>query len=326
MCTAVDYTGRSHYFGRNLDLEYSYEESVTITPRNFPFSFQEMTSIKEHYAMIGMAYVQEGYPLYYDATNEMGLSIAGLHFPGNAVYHSVKQGVENVAPFELIPWLLGQCADVPQAISLLLKNINLAEIHFSNSLPLTPLHWMLSDKNRCVVVEPLEEGLKLYDNPVGVLTNNPPFDMQLLLLQQYQNVTPFEPKTDGYSRGLGGWGLPGDLSSASRFAKAVFVRKYSIATPQEEVGQFFHILQSVEQQQGCVRLQNGGLEKTVYSSCCDTDKGIYYYTTYGNHQITGVDMKKENLDGGELICYPLICGQQIKWQNEASSSVKKQIL
>ena len=75
MCTAISFTTQDHYFGRNLDLEYSYEEAVVITPRNFPFRFPT------RYGLIGMAYVPHDYPLYYDATNEAGLSMAGLRFP-----------------------------------------------------------------------------------------------------------------------------------------------------------------------------------------------------------------------------------------------------
>ena len=118
MCTAITYQTNHHYFGRNLDLEYSYRETVTVTPRNYPFTFRSGTRWEQHYAMIGMAYVQEGYPLYYEATNEKGLSAAGLNFPGNAVYHPYAEGKHNVAPFELIPWLLGQCATLQEARAL----------------------------------------------------------------------------------------------------------------------------------------------------------------------------------------------------------------
>ena len=120
-----------------------------------------------------------------------------------------------------------------------------------------------------------------------------------------------------YSRGMGAMGLPGDLSSASRFVKAVFTKMNSVSgdSESESVSQFFHILGSVEQQRGCVHMGDGKYEITIYTSCCNTDKGIYYYTTYENHQITGVDMHRENLEGGKLVSYPLITGQQIRMQN-----------
>ena len=166
MCTAVTYKTKDHYFGRNLDLEYSYMETVTVTPRNYPFAFRKMGRMETHYAMIGMAYVADGYPLYYDATNEKGLSMAGLNFPENADYKPFQDGKDNVSPFELIPWILGRCATVAEA-RVLLQRINLLNEHFSPELPLSPLHWILSDRECSITLESVKSGIKIYDNPVG---------------------------------------------------------------------------------------------------------------------------------------------------------------
>ncbi|MCH5252093.1 MAG: choloylglycine hydrolase [Lachnospiraceae bacterium] len=324
MCTAIAYKTKDFYFGRNFDLEFSYQETVTITPRNFPLPFREVNTLSNHYAMIGMAYVVENYPLYYDAVNEKGLGMAGLNFPGNAVYKQKTEGQDNISPFEFIPWVLGQCASLAE-VRKLLERINLAEIHFSEELPLSPLHWMISDKNGSIVVESVEDGLKIYDNPVGVLTNNPTFDMQMTYLNHYMGLTAEPPenyfskdlKLSPYSRGMGAMGLPGDLSSASRFVKAAFTKMNSVSgeSESESVSQFFHILGSVIQQKGCVHLGEGKYEFTIYSACCNADKGIYYYMTYENSQITAVDMNRENLEGSSLALYPLIESQQINNQN-----------
>ena len=324
MCTAVTYKTKDFYFGRTLDYEYSFGEKITITPRNFPFTFRKVEELKSHYAIIGMATVVEGYPLYFDATNEKGLSMAGLNFPGNADYKPYVIGKENVAPFELIPWILGQCATVKEAKEKL-TGMNLVDISFSESLPLSPLHWIISDRNASITLESVKEGLKIYDNPMGVLTNNPPFDMMQIYLSNFMGLTNkvaenrfaegFEPNV--YSRGLGAMGLPGDLSSASRFVKAAFTKMNSVsgASEAESISQFFHILGSVAQQRGCVMVNEQDYEITIYTSCCNTDKGIYYYTTYENSRITGVDMHKEDLDGYNLISYPLMTEQQIYMQN-----------
>ena len=324
MCTAATLLTNHHYFGRNLDLEYSYIEMVAITPRNYPFKFRKMGTIKNHYAMIGIAYVCDGYPLYYDATNEKGLSMAGLNFPGNADYKPEMHGKDNITPFEFIPWILGQCATILE-VKELLRNINLLNEHYSEELPLSPLHWLISDRNASITVESVKEGLKVYENPVGILTNNPTFDMQLFHLNNYRSLTRnvpenhFAPKLnlEKYSNGMGALGMPGDWSSQSRFVKAVFTKMNSVCGDSEEesVSQFFHILGSVEHQRGCVAMGKDLYEITIYSSCCNTDKGIYYYRTYDNSQITAVDMHKENLDGEDVISYPLIKNQQIKWQN-----------
>lgn len=324
MCTAITYYTKDHYFGRNLDLEYSYYETVTITPRNYPFKFRKVGEIKSHYAIIGMAFVADNYPLYYDAVNEKGLGMAGLNFPGNADYKKETDGKDNVAPFEFIPWILSQCATVAQAKSLL-KRLNLAKIDFTEKLKASPLHWIIADKKSAVTVECVKDGLKVYDNAVGVLTNNPPFDYQMTNLCNYMDLSIEPPKNNfskklklkPYSRGMGGMGLPGDLSSVSRFVKATFTKMNSLSGDSEEesISQFFHILGSVEQQRGLVHMGKGEFEITIYSSCCNLDNGIYYYRTYGNSQITAIDMHRENLDGAELINFELVKAQHIFRQN-----------
>ncbi len=315
MCTAITYKTKDHYFGRNLDLEYSCKETVTITPRNYPFKFRNGKEIKEHYAIIGMAYVDSDYPLYYDAINEKGLGMAGLNFPQNAFYHDLDNSKDNVAPFEFIPWILTQCASIEE-VKKLLSNLNLANINFSEQLPASPLHWIIADQEKSLTVESVKDGLKIYDNPVGVLTNNPPFDMQMFNLNNYMSLSIEPPVNnfskdltfDTYSRGMGALGLPGDLSSASRFVKATFTKMNSLSgvSEEESISQFFHILTSVEQQRGCVHMGEDKYEITIYSSCANMDKGIYYYRTYENSQITAVNMHKENLDGNSLVSYNLI--------------------
>lgn len=323
MCTAITYLTNHHYFGRNLDLERSYIEEVAITPRSYPFKFRHTLDIDQHYAMIGMAAVVDDYPLYYDATNEHGLSMAGLNFPGNAVYLPFVEEKVNIAPFEFIPYILGQCKNLAEAEQFL-KDINLIRTDFSKQLPLTPLHWMIADKHRAIVVEPCKDGIFTYENPVGVLTNNPPFDYHLQNLSNYLNLTNQEPTNrfsskvnlNAYSRGMGAIGLPGDLSSASRFIRAAFTKLNSVTKGDEysSITQFFHILSSVAQQEGCVQVGEA-FEKTIYSSCCNTDKGIYYYTTYSNHQITAVALFNENLDYNKIVHYPLFNKQNILYVN-----------
>jgi choloylglycine hydrolase len=323
MCTASNYITKGHYFGRNFDYEISYNERVTVTPRNYRFEFRKVDAIESHYAIIGIAAGIDSYPLYYDACNEKGLAIAGLNFEGNAVYREFEENMVNITPFELIPYLLGKAANVAEAREML-DEINLVNINFADELPLSPLHWMLSDGKEAIVVEPMEDGLKVYDNPVGVLTNNPPFDKQLFYLNNYRNLSNRNPENtfgvdlDEYSRGMGGIGLPGDLSSASRFAKVAFTRANSYSGDDEEssVSQFFHILASVEQQNGCTFIADPDLyEYTIYTSCYNTDKGILYYRTYNNSQITAVDLNKEDLDSNELINYLLINEEQINFIN-----------
>lgn len=324
MCTAISYTTNGHYFGRTLDYEVSFGEQVVITPRNFPLPFRCVPALDTHYALIGMATIADGYPLYFEASNEKGLSMAGLNFPGNADYKIYAADRDNVTPFEFIPWVLGQCACLDEARTLL-RRINLINIPFSPRLPLAPLHWLIADRNGAMTLEPTKEGLHIYDNPVGVLTNNPPFEFHLHNLSNYMGLTrePAENRFSNsvpllpYSRGMGAMGLPGDLSSASRFVRAAFTKLNSISPDGETaaVNQFFHILGSVEQQRGCVHLGNGQYERTIYTSCCNTARGIYYYTTYENSRISCVDMHRENLKANTLFTYPLLTEADFYMQN-----------
>ena len=314
MCTAATYKTRDFYFGRTLDYAFSYAEEVTVMPRGYCLPMRHRQAFATHCAIIGMAYVVGEYPLYYDAVNEKGLGMAGLNFVGNAWYGKCEAGKDNITQFEFIPWILGQCESVAQARKLL-KKLSLVDTPFSSELPVSQLHWIIADSKEAITVEAMTDGLHIYDNPVGVLTNNPPFDQQMLRLNDYMHLSPKGPENrfaaglelKAYSRGMGAMGLPGDLSSASRFVRAAFVKMNSVSgdTEAESVSQFFHILGAVDQQRGCCDVGDGKYETTIYTSCCNTDKGIYYYKTYENHAIASVDMNQENIDDMKLICYPM---------------------
>ncbi len=324
MCTALTLRTEDHYFGRTLDLDCSYGEEVCVIPRNYPLHFRKKDSLHTHYAMIGMATVAAGIPLLYDGANEHGLAMAGLNFPGNAYYGPVREEKDNIAPFEFIPWILGQCKTVAQA-RVLLDRINLADIPFSEQLPLSPLHWMIADREEAVVVEAMEDGLHIYQNPAGVMTNNPPFPYQLFNLNNYRGLqvdngeNRFAPgmELDNYCQGLGAMGLPGDVSSMSRFVRIAFARAHSVCQPDElsSVGQFFHLLSYVEMPRGVCRVPGDHWDITVYTSCINTEKGRYYYNTYDNHQITCVDMHHTDLEQKEFSRFPLVARQQICAQN-----------
>ena len=302
MCTAATYKTKDFYFGRTLDYEISYGDRITVTPRGYAFDLRCGGRIENHYAMIGMACVMNGYPLYYDAVNEKGLCIAGLNFVGNAYYNKPAAGKENIAQFELIPLILGKCATLDEARRLL-ESINITDTPFSDDLPVAQLHWIIADNGGCITLEAVKDGLKVYDNPVGVLTNNPPFETQMFNLNNYMHLSA-ENRENTFAKGLS-------------LDRAAFVKMNSVSGDSEEesVSQFFHILASVDQQRGCCKVEDGKYEVTLYTSCCSAQKGIYYYTTYGNHRISAVDMRKENLDGESLIVYTPVSGEQIYMQN-----------
>ncbi len=320
MCTALQLTTKDHYFGRTLDLDCSYGEEVCVMPRNYPLEFRKMNKLEHHYAIIGMATVVSDVPLYYDGTNEYGLAMAGLNFPGNAYYYPMKKEKDNVTPFEFIPWILGQCKTVAEARKFL-GHINLVDIPFSDKLPLSPLHWMIADKEESIVVESMKDGLHIFDNPVGVMTNNPPFNYHLSNLNNYRNLRvdngensfAKEIPLEVYCQGLGAIGLPGDVSSMSRFVRIAFNRGNSVCEEDENssVSQFFHLLASVSMTRGGCLTDTGKWDITVYTSCMNVDKGLYYYTTYDNQQINCVNMHNVDLETDKITRVPLVLEQGI---------------
>lgn len=325
MCTCINLKTKDYYFGRNLDLEYRFNEKVVITPRNYEFKLRKEGNLKTKYAMIGMATVVDKYPLYAEASNEKGLSIAGLNFPDNAYYAEEKNGKINITPFELIPWVLGNFATIEE-LKKVINNINLINRSFSESMPLTALHWMISDEKESIVLEQTKEGLMIYYNPIGVLTNNPPFSYHLTNINNYLNLTPNVPNNrfsnkiplTTYGKGMGAIGLPGDNSSASRFVRAAFNKLNSVSDIDEEasVSQFFHILDSVAMVKGSNITEEGKYDVTTYSCCINTTKGIYYYKTYNNNQITAINMNEKNINSSQLEIYELIEKQQIHFANK----------
>lgn len=324
MCTCINLKTKDNYFGRNLDLECGFGEKVVITPRNYEFKLRKEQSFKTKYAMIGMATVIDNYPLYAEASNEKGLSIAGLYFPGYAYYKDEEKEKINITPFELTPWILGNFKSIEE-LKKVLNNINLVNISFSEKIKLTPMHFMISDTKDCIVIEQIKEGLKIYDNEVGVLTNSPPFIYHLTNLNNYLNLTAnfaenrFTDKIGlkAYSNGMGTIGLPGDTSSSSRFIRATFNKINSVCNEDEEssISQFFHILDSVSMTRGSTITENKKYDITNYSCCININKGIYYYKTYENNQITAIRMNENNMNDNKLYIHELIQNQQIKYIN-----------
>lgn len=324
MCTCISLKTKDTYFGRNLDLECKFGEKVVITPRNYEFKLRKEKSFKTKYAMIGMATVVDQYPLYAEACNEKGLSIAGLNFPEYAHYKDEEKGKINITPFELTPWILGNFENIEE-LKEVLNNVNLINIYFSEEIQLTPMHFMIADKNNSIVLEQTKEGLKIYDNLVGVLTNSPPFIYHLTNLNNYLNLTPnfaenrFTNKIelDAYGNGMGTLGLPGDTSPSSRFVRVAFNKLNSVCDEAEEtsISQFFHILDSVSMIRGSTITKNKKYDITNYSCCINIDKGTYYYKTYENNQITAIKMNKNNMNYNKLEIYELIENQQIKYIN-----------
>ena len=324
MCTCIDFRSKYFYFGRNLDLEYNFGEKVVITPRDYLFELKNGSKLKTKYAIMGMATVVNNYPLYADAVNEKGLCMAGLYFPGNAVYNKEIEQNINIASFELIPWVLGNFSNITE-LKKELNNLNIIDAKFNENLSAVQLHWMISDEDESIVLEQVEDGLKIYDNPFGVLTNNPPFHYHKINISNYMNLSCKYPENrftdkidlEVFGQGISMIGLPGDVTPPARFVRAAFNKSNSVecSNENEAISQFFHILDSVAMLKGTVLTKENKLDMTTYSSCINASKGIYYFKTYYNNQINAVKFNENNINSKELEIHELHITQNVKYLN-----------
>ena len=301
MCTAIRI---GSFAGRNLDVDRSYGAEIIITPKNYAIEFKMEPTLTKHYAIIGMGVVEREYPLYFDAANECGLYAAGLNYVGYAKYGCFREENINLTPYELILYVLAKCRTVTDA-ERVLAEVNLTDIPFSPDLSTAELHFFIADRHRSIVAEPDQDALHVYDNPTDVLTNNPPFPMQLFNLNNYMSLSPEQPENsfskslsfDKYSNGMGAIGLPGDLSSTSRFVRAAFHRANHRG---DGLCAIFHLLGSVQMPYGSVRT-DVGCERTEYTNAIDLDRQIYTYRHYGSLNAYSIKPSQENLDGTSLI-------------------------
>ena len=310
MCTAVNLFGTHHLFGRTFDYEKSFGQQVVSSPRRF--SFGEFESA---YSIIGVATVVNGMPLYFDGMNERGLCGAALNFPMWSTYHPSVSGKINIPSYHLLSYILGSCTGVGEARERL-KKVNVTPDSISEDMPATPLHWIFADGKNALVVESVREGVKIYDNPMGILSNSPPFDYHGAHLAGYMSLHSGQPENrisradlPVYSRGMAAMGLPGDFSSTSRFVRAAFLKKNALVREGDSaVTKYFHIMESLSIPYGVVRAEDGSAVSTIYTCLADTAEKIFYFTTYSCRRIQAVRHNPEikklcrySMDGGEDI-------------------------
>ena len=316
MCTGLRFNDPEGnlYFGRNLDVESSYGEKVLVTPRNYNLPYKFLEDSKTTKAIIGMGIMAGDYPMYFDCCNENGLGIAGLNFPRYAYFtDGPVDGKTNMAPYEFMVWVMEEFDTVKEAKEAL-KNLNLVNSPFSPQMPVAPLHWIISDKEESIVVEQTEkDGLKVYDNKVGVLTNNPDYPWHMENLDNYAGLTPHDAKTQSWNGqevrplgvGTGSLGLPGDSIPASRFVKIAYLNaNYPAVTGEKaNVAKFFNMLKSVAMIQGSVINEQGKDEFTVYTACYSTATKTYYYNRYNDFDIKSVQLTEKDMNASQVTIY-----------------------
>lgn len=328
MCTSLTLQTKNfqHLFGRTMDFTLDMNQEVIIIPRRYQWNNITGETIRAKKAVVGMGINFGGRVMMADGVNEAGMTCATLYFPGFATYsNSIDNHKTNIAPFDFVTWSLTQFNSIEE----LRKSID--SIAFIDvPLPVLgitpPLHWILADKSgACIVLEPTADGIKVYDNPLGVMTNSPEFNWHLQNLRQYIGLKsqPFVPTEWGdvplsaFGQGSGTMGLPGDFTPPSRFVRAAYGKQniQSIENEEEGISAIFHILSNCEVPKGAVITEDGILDNTIYTSAMCMESGTYYYHTYDCRQIIAIHLFNEDLDTAEIKTYPFQRKQKIFYEN-----------
>lgn len=299
------------YLGRNLDWSCGYGERVVVTPRGFkPASPFGVTPEVKH-AIIGMGIVEEGQPLYFDCGNECGLAVAGLNFPGYAVYEKdAVDGKTNVSSWEFPLWVCANFSDINE-VEDALDNVAIVDHPITNKYPTSLLHWIIGDEQRSIVVEYREDGMHVFHDDPDVLANQPGFGWHTENLRNYINVSSDFPEGEGsmgtplkpFGSGSCQRGLPGDYYSTSRFVRAAYVNANYPAqdTEEDNISRMFHSLQQVAMVDGCARMGDGAFEKTVYTGCFSSRTNSYYFNTYDDQTVHAYPLADYPQEGSEPI-------------------------
>lgn len=328
MCTSLTLQTKNgqHLLARTMDFILDMNQEVIIIPRHYQWNNITGEIINTKHATVGMGINHQGRIIMADGVNEAGMTCATLYFPGFATYsQSIDDNKTNLAPFDFVTWSLTQFNSVKE-LKKSVDSITFLDIPLPDLGLTPPLHWILADKwGDCIVLEPTNEGLKMHDNPLGVMTNSPEFSWPLQNLRQYIGLKsqPFAPTEwsnvplSAFGQGSGSMGLPGDFTPPSRFVRAAYGKQniQGIDSEEEGVSALFHILSNCEVPKGGVITEEGALDNTIYTSVMCMESGTYYYHTYDCRQIIAIHLFHENLDTDEIKAYPFQRKQKIFYEN-----------
>ena len=241
-----------------------------------------------------------------DGINEAGLYVGLFYFPGYASYADATKADASRAmgPHEYGIWLLGNFANVGE-VTANFDKVVLTPVVVAALKEVPPVHFVVHDRTgKSIVIEPVDNVLKLHENPLGVMTNSPTFDWHMTNLRNYvnlsaTNVPPIalrDIKLAQFGEGSGMHGLPGDFTPPSRFVRAVAFSQAAIAsdTAQQSVLQAFHILNNFDIPLGSVRQMMGGTsiaEFTAWTSASDLKNLRWHFRTYNDQSIRSIDLR-----------------------------------
>lgn len=330
MCTSLTYQmeNGANALGRTMDFGFVLDPDAYMIPRKYPWKSQiDGTAYETRYGLAGLARKLEENIVFADGVNERGLACAVLYFAGYASYQQdAQQGMVNLAPHEVLFWLLSSCADTEE-VENAVKQLRIVDSPVSLLGITPPFHWIVTDKNNnSIVIEPLEEGLVLHKNQVGVMSNSPDFAWHMTNVRNFIGLRPYQHKAveiDGvtfapFGQASGTVGLPGDYTPPSRFLRALFGKTTTINRAKDEteaITAIFHLLQSVTIPKGSVIKDDKSVDYTQYASCMCCASATYYFQTYDNCQICKIDLLRENLDGKEVRKWDVPREQQVQTLN-----------
>ncbi len=319
-CTGIRIKPRdgSLIVARTLEFGANLQSNVIVIPRgteSVGTASADKTGRrwKSKYGIVGANMFN--LPAILDGLNEKGLAIGIFYFPGYAKYQEIKKDDADkaIAPWELPLYLLGNCADVDQAVQAV-RTVYVGNVFQKDIGEVPPCHYIVTDaRGQCVVLEYVKGELKIHDNPLGVVTNAPTFDWHMTNLSNYVNLTANNvPSADvagmkirSFGQGSGMLGLPGDFTPPSRFVRAVAFSRAAlpVATARDGVLQAFHILNQFDIPKGSARGMEDGkvvADYTQWTSVSDLTNHRYYFRTFDNSRIRMVDLKKMDLDAKKI--------------------------
>lgn len=277
MCTAISFKGEHHLFARTLDHTRDYGERVVTLEREKDLKLGHVTGFRTKYAVIGMAVEKDGVPLFFDAMNECGLVGAGLNLPKSTHLRKPLHDKRNIGSHELLGFILSSAASLREAEELL-GRVNLTSLGVIDGIPPAPLHYIFSDKSGSIVFESTSAGCRIYDDPVGVLTNEPELPKQLEALARYKDgaeagidlsarIISRDEKDPYY---LGAW------SSGGRFIRAAMIRDNipPAESREEAMRDCLSAIMSMAVPNGAVS-SGDGFMSTRYISVSDTEALVY---------------------------------------------------
>lgn len=317
-----------HLLGRTYDRFGDLAANRVIgVPQGVPCApglHPDEAALPGRYGYTGMAVLGFGEPILVDGVNSAGLMGALLHYPGYAAYQSAPEpGGTPVHPGRLLSWLLSRCADTAEAVDAMGKITLVDEPIQGRSLP---AHYILGDRRgETAVVEPDENGLSIYRNTIGVLTNSPGYLWHRTNLRNYVGVTnlPHARRTvagcelRAFGEGLGCCaGLPGDYSSPSRFVRLAFIKEFAVpgANELDGVSRMFRAFAPVDIPEGPSAADSGRgvYNQTLCISVMCAESGVYYFSPAWNRRISAVRLTHM---GRETRYFDLGNSQDVDYRN-----------